>query len=278
MINYCNKVLQELDDQIIDLEIELSSPIQLAETAVTLVLDCLKDVKEFILKRSFENAEEEIYFFKKLKPSILSKLIYYNSVYKIEMKKPYGGDRIIKTYLNQELTKLKRFFDNNLEFYKYYRTNSTYLDNLYFVRGKFDIKLSLDTYYFESDQNFSTTHDYKVAKIIAYDLIQVYLEDQLFNIKKYSPTKDKVIHKANLNWTASKSALIELIYALHSQAVFENGNTDIKSIAKAFELAFNVDLGDIYHTFLELRNRKTNRTKFIDALLDGLIKKMDEQE
>ncbi|WP_338839201.1 RteC domain-containing protein [Flavobacterium ginsenosidimutans] len=278
MINYCSKVLQELDDKILDLEIELTSPIQLAETAVTLVLDYLRDVKEFVLKRSFENAEEEIYFFKKLKPSILSKLIYYNSVYKIEMKKPYGGDRIIKTYLNQELTKLKRFFDNNLEFYKYYRTNSTYLDNLYFVRGKFDIKLSLDTYYFESDQNFSTTHDYKVAKIIAYDLIQVYLEDQLFNIKKYSPTKDKAINKSNLNWTASKSALIELIYALHSQAVFENGNTDIKSIAKAFERAFNVDLGDIYHTFLELRNRKTNRTKFIDALLDGLIKKMDEQE
>ena len=92
MINYCNKVLQELDDQILDLEIELSSPIQLAETAVTLVLDCLKDVKVFILKRSFENAEEEIYFFKKLKPSILSKLIYYNSVYKIEMKKPYIFD------------------------------------------------------------------------------------------------------------------------------------------------------------------------------------------
>jgi hypothetical protein len=42
-------------------------------------------------------------------------------------------------------------------------------------------KLSLDTYYFEADHNFTTSHDYKVAKIIANDLIQVYLEDQLNN-------------------------------------------------------------------------------------------------
>ena len=56
---------------------------------------------------------------------------------------------------------------------------TTYLDYKYFVRGKHDIKLSLDTFYFEADHNFSTSHDYKVAKIIANDLIQVYLEDQL---------------------------------------------------------------------------------------------------
>ncbi|SEM92029.1 RteC protein, partial [Chryseobacterium taichungense] len=31
----------------------------------------------------------------------------------------------------------------------------------------------LDTFYFEADHRFSTSHDYKVAKIIANDLIQV---------------------------------------------------------------------------------------------------------
>jgi|GEM_PF-1412343 len=43
------------------------------------------------------------------------------------------------------------------------------------------IKLSLNTYYFEADYTFSTSHDYKVAKILANDLIQVYLENQLFD-------------------------------------------------------------------------------------------------
>lgn len=48
-----------------------------------------------------------------------------------------------------------------------------------FVRRKHDIKLCLATYYFQSDHSFNTSQDYKVAKIIANDSIQVYIEDQL---------------------------------------------------------------------------------------------------
>jgi len=50
-----------------------------------------------------------------------------------------------------------------------------------FVRGNHDIKLWLDTYYLQADQTFCTSHDYKVAKIMANDLIQVYIEDQLYS-------------------------------------------------------------------------------------------------
>lgn len=274
IINYFNEIIQRLDEKINELAIELENPIQLSEVVVELIINNLANLKKYVLKKEFTNVEEEIHFFKRLKPNILAKLIYYNTIYKIETKKPYAGDKIKKKYLNNELSKLKRYFDNNLEFYKYYRTNSSYLDHKYFVRGKHDIKLSLDTYYFESDHSFSTSHDYKVAKIIANDLIQVYLEDQLSNTKQ----KDQQTIPSPLNWTGSKTSLIELIYALHSQAVFDNGNTDIKLIAKSFEHAFNIDLGDIYHTFLELRNRKSNPTKFLDSLKDALIKKMDEQD
>jgi len=72
--------------------------------------------------------------------------------------------------------------------------------------------------------------------------------------------------------------LTELIYSLYYQSVLDNGNTDIRLIAEHFENVFNIDLGNFYHTYLELRNRKRNRTKFLDALRDNLIKKMDEQE
>ena len=114
-------------------------------------------------------------------------------MYKIETKKPYGGVRIVKKYYNNELTKLKRFFDNNLDLYKYYRTGSTYLDYKYFLRGTFDIKQSLDSFYFEADLDFCTSHDFKVAKILANDLIQVYLEDQLF--KTWTEKKTEVSQK-----------------------------------------------------------------------------------
>lgn len=48
--------------------------------------------------------------------------------------------------------------------------------------------------------------------------------------------------------------------------------------SKSLKALFNVDLGDFYHTFLELKSRKMNRTKFLDSLKESLIKKMDEQD
>lgn len=270
MNKYFNETLHNLETAINELEIEADCSIQRIEDVIQLIIQTLSDLKKFVLKRGFKNADEEINFFKHQKPVIVAKLIYYNAIYKIETKKPNGA-KAIRKYLNEELNKLKRFFDNNLEFYKYYRTNNSFIDDKLFIRGKYDIKLSLDTVYFETDHRFSTVADYKAAKILANDLIQVYIEDQLNSNNQKMPS-----NSFSLNWGESKTALTELIYALHSQGAF--GNADIIAIAKTFESTFNISLGDFYHTFMELKARKINRTKFIDSLRDALIKKMDEED
>lgn len=269
-----NEKISKLELAIDEVEIETDCSLQRLETVIHLILECLSEVKEHVLKRGFKNTNEEIRFFKYQKPVIVAKLIYYNTIYKIETKKPYGT-KSIRKYLNKELKKLKRFFDNNLDFYKYYRSNNSFLDDKYFLRGRLDIQLCVDTGHFQSDMTFSTSHDYKVAKIIANDLIQVYIEDQLYRNTEHEKL-DKDLPR--LNWTGSKASLIELIYALHYQRVFDNVNNDIREIARYFESAFGVDLGNFYQTYLELRNRKVNRTKFLDLLRDELIRRMDEQD
>ncbi len=272
MENFYNEQLSKLEISINELEVETDYSLQRIEMAVEFIVNTLSKLKEFVIKKGFKNIQEEIHFFKHQKPLIVAKLIYYNAIYKIETKKPHGR-KLIRKYLNKELKKLKRFFDNNLEFYRYYRTNNSIIDDKLFVREKHNLKLSLDTIYFETDHRFSTSHDYKVAKIIANDQIQVYIEDQLCNKKGITKNGSYL-----LNWTGSKTALTELIYALYLQGVFDNGSIDIKNIAKTFERAFNVHLGDFYHTFMELKARKVNRTKFLDSLRDALIRKIDEQE
>lgn len=271
MEKFYNDILQKLETEIDELEIENDCSIQQIEVVIQIIIKCISKVRDYVLETGFSTVEEEIHFFKYQKPVIVSKLIYYNAIYKIETRRPYGNKRN-KKYFTKELKKLKRFFDNNLDFYKYYRSQNSFVDEKFFVRGKHDIRLWLDTFYFEADHRFSTSHDYKVAKIIANDLIQVYLEDRLNNINE-----KKGLDNA-LKWTASKTALTELIYALYAHGVFNNGNADIKLIAKTFEDAFNIELGDFYHTFMELKARKMNRTKFLDSLCEALIKKMDEQD
>lgn len=278
---FCSGLLQELEDQLRFLGFEMDSPIKIAEAGFTITHNVIEKLKRFIAKYKFKSQSEEIIFFKKVKPQFLSKLIYYNRIYIIEINKPSGGEKIRRKYLQTELQNLKQYFDTNLEFYRYYRTGSDYLDHKYFVRGKHDIRLKIDSFYFESDPRYSTSHDYKIAKIISNDQIQVYLESELAQLERRElkqhvllNEKDKNKH-SKLKWTSSKVSMIELIYALQTHGVFNNGTADIKDIAMFFETNLNIELGDYYRTFLELRMRKTDRTKFLTSLSETLIRRME---
>ena len=272
-------LLNNLTEQLNFIDLEIDDAVLKCEKSVEVTITTIQKVKKEILRVGFKSVSEEIHFFKEIKPQFTSKRIYYNSVYRIETKKPSGSTRILKKYYNNELEKLKRYFDDNLDFYKYYRTKSTYLDYKYFVRGSFDVKQSLDNFYYETDLNFSTSHDFKIAKIIANDLLQLYLEDC---IKLLDRKSNKLITQRNPNakliWTGSKIALTELLYALQTEGVFNNGSADLKIIAEFFEDNFSLDLGQYRRNFLEIRARKENRTKFLDTLKTNLLKRMDDTD
>jgi hypothetical protein len=274
-----NILLNQLNEQLNFVDLEIDNQIKKCEEAITIILKSINELKKATTKTNFKTQSEEIQFFKEIKPQFTSKLIYFNRVYKIEMKKPNGGNRILKKYYNNELLKLKAFFDNELEFYQYYRSGSTYLDYKYFLRGKFDIKLALDSYYFETDSSFATSHDFKVATILANDLIQLYIENQLLMLDNQENT-EKSQRKPNvkMTWTGSKVALVELLYALHTEGLFNNGAAELKEIAEYFEHIFEIDLGQYRRVFLEIRARKNDRTKFLTTLNESLQKRMENSD
>lgn len=279
MYQKINNLLTSLNEQLNFADLEIDDPISRSENAIEMIINSIEKLKIVFEKEKNKSIETEIEFFKNIKPKFTSKLIYYNAIYKIETKKPHGGERILKKYLNNELDKLKRYFDSNLDFYRYYRTGSNYLDVKYFTRGKFDVKLALDSFYFEADHSFSTSHDFKVAKIMAHDLIQLYLEDKLLILENKEPReKSQVNHKLKQNWTGSKVALIELLYALHTEGVFNNFTSDLKDVAEYFESIFNIDLGQYHRAFLEIRMRKSDQTKFLNALKEKLMKRMENTD
>lgn len=273
------KINIELSEQLNFIDLEIGDIIMRCEKSIELIITAIEEVKNIILKHNFKTEQEEINFFKITKPQFTSKLIYYNSVYRIETKKPSGSQKALRKYYIKELAKLKYYFDTNLEFYKYHRTGSTFLDYKYFIRGRFDIKLSLDNYFFETDKRFATSHDFKVAKILANDLLRLYLEDQLVTLEHGTVQNFSQRNpNAKLNWTGSKVALTELIYALQTEGVFNNGSADLKDIAEYFSEIFNIEIGQYRRTFLEIRVRKDERAKFISSLRDKLIKRMDDTD
>lgn len=71
--------------------------------------DAFKRLKEFIISHEFASEEEEILFFKEIKPRLFSRLIYYRKIYNIEMNRPVGCIESQKEYLLTEMDELGRY-------------------------------------------------------------------------------------------------------------------------------------------------------------------------
>lgn len=240
----------------------------------------LEELRVKLSCHKFESKEEEILFFKEEKPEILSRLLYFNKVFQIESKFPNGSDKIVIEYLNNELDSLTYFFNRNLDFYQYYRSKSTMYDEHYFLRGKTDLRLNSDSSHFNSDPNFSTGYDFKVAKILAYEMLRIYLNKRLQNVGKEKDLEEMRTKyaKSPMNFTGKKVALIEFGYALANSGDFNNGRVEIKEMMDFLGAVFNVDLGDYYRTYIAIKDRKKDRTAYLTKLIEILEKKMDEDD
>jgi len=274
---YFSDISNILDNDLEQIRRMFPDFIKKTELSVLCVKTCLQTLKEYICNNPFQTPDEEIIFFKETKPSIYSKLIYFVEVFKIESKRPIGNSCHQKKYLLREQKKLCSFFNENVDFYTYCRNKSTHLDEKYFLRNKLDIHLCLDDYFFNSDPCFSTSHDYKVARILANDMLNTYLNDELQSLDQKNDQPHSEISKCKSEWTDPKIGLIELGYALVAKGCINNGSCDIKEIIHLFETIFNIDLGDFYRTFLEIKTRQ-NPTKFLDSLRSALIHKIEEQD
>lgn len=239
-----------------------------------------EELRTFIVKYKFQNKDEEIFFFKHTKPTILSKLLYFNDIYFIELRVPSGGINSIRDYYKEQLASITNFFNANLDFYQYYRSKASHLDKYYFLRGRENHKLCHEHSMFDKDPLFSTCYDHQVAKILAYDMLEIYLEQKLQSIdRQVIIDKSRVSLPDNpFRWTAPKVAAIELGYSIYAAAVLNNGNADIKEIMTCMEAFFKIDLGDYYRTYLSMRERKRDRTPFLNSLIQMLLRKMDEDD
>lgn len=241
--------------------------------------DLLFSVKKIVTEEGFKDDEEEIHFFRIIKPQILGKLIYYNKVYRIETTCPVSNGKMYYSYFSGQLANLKReYIDHicNSDFYRYYQSGRTDRDDIFFKRGNINYHDGLNSIVFEIDPTFSTFFDYKTARIIANELLYSYL------LTKINPDEDPdvILQKSesskDIFWTESKNALIELVYALHAAGVISHGKIGIRKISLMFQILFRIPLGDLHHAFHRMKTRTGSRTAFLDQLKTSLEEYMDK--
>lgn len=267
-MQFVDKILFQINTEIEKLGIDDCMGIDSALHMMRFIQPLCDELRKYILAYQFADETEEISFFKEYKPEVLSKYLYYNKIYVIESKYPTGSDIAQREYLYKELDSLTFYFGRNLDFYQYYRSKSTYLDRYYFTRNQNDLRICTDSSHIDKDPLYSTGYDFKVAKIITNELLKIYLTNRLQELERIVQRKadNGQIVETILRWTGSKRALVELIYALEANGDFNKGTATLKEIAGYFENVFSIDIGDLYHSYLEMRSRKINRTRYLETL------------
>lgn len=279
MKEYIGNILQKIDLEIDEIDLYGYDIIETSLSMVHRLQTILSDLRMKIQTYVFPTKEDEILFFKVQKPEILGRLLFFYKIYRIETQCPNGSDEVIKGYISRELDNLTYFFNRNLDFYQYYRSHSTLYDEYYFVRGKSDLRLCTDSAQFDKDPNFSTGYDYKVAKIIANEMLRIYLNKRLVKLETNNQIEDNLqtYLKYPFRFTGKKVFLIELGYSLVTSGDINNGNVEIKEMMKFLSSVFQVDLGDYYAAYIAMKERK-DRTAYLHHLIDSLTKRMNEDD
>ncbi|EOZ98916.1 hypothetical protein A33Q_0899 [Indibacter alkaliphilus LW1] len=233
-------------------------------------------LKEFVLKYEFNDEEEEIRFFKEIKPKFESTLFYYAEVFTVESDRPIAGKKVQKQYLLKKQEIVYQFLKSQQHLHNYIKLNRSDSDGQYFLRKNFNHEKRPNGICSSLDERFSTVHSYLVSKIKAYIEVNSYLQKEIKFLGR--ATAEDSPDDPRLVWTAPKVHLIELIYALKVAGVFNNGSAEIKEIAEGLSRFFPQRLKDYYRTFQEIRIRKKSRTVFLDSLKDNLVQSMEKAE
>jgi hypothetical protein len=273
MNNITDRFLTALENQLSGIALNNSSLTVQYKASVLICKKAMTKLKSYLNACALKTTEDEIRFYKNIKPQFYSKYIYFINLYNFTVQRPVGHTDIQEAYIRRQLAEIQNFFDHNRLFYSYCRADMTQLDEVYFTRGAFGVHAELED--FEEDALFSTSHDYKLSKIIANERFQDFLHLEL---AKLGAAPDALLLPFKLmHWTATQTDAVELIYALKASGAVNQGNIDIAELVTAWEYLFQCDLKEVYHKFTDITRRKKIVPVFLTKLADALLRWINDK-
>lgn len=275
MKEFVHKLEKETEARLRIVEMKEADMLKKSLVASHILGEAFNSLKKFILSYEFQDASEEIHFFKNVKPRLCARLIYYRTIYNIEMNRPLGSVEAQQKYFYKELEDIQDFTNKRLDFYRYWRSGKTSLDDIYFRRGKTDMELYMESFYYELDPIFSTNYDFKVARMLANDMLQIFIRSKLDALEESRRRISDNSTKLNVSINAKKTDIIELLYALDTLNFFEEKS--LTQVTTIVEDTFNINLGNVSRTFSEMKSRNIP-TPFLDKMRESLLKRMGRKD
>lgn len=280
MRDFTTNLKLEVDQNIRSIESGEHNILNRVAKAAKMLEDKLNQLKTFISEYTFADDEEEIQFFREIKPPIYCLLLFYQKVYNIEMNRPMGTVEAEIDYLNSKLDHIREYAANHLDFYRYVRSGATHLDRDYYLHGESGGDSQyLEYFSFERDLSFTTIGDFRLSTMMANEMLQNFIKEELELVGR----ERHILNTGSLattnfpRWTDKKNGLIEILYAFHEMGCIDNGNLSLNRLASHFEFAFDIKLGNVTRAFHEMKFRN-NPTSFLDEMRKALLRRLDNNE
>lgn len=267
------QVKNKLEADLAGLETEVPNALERFKTGAQIAGQAEEALKQLVSPGVFQTKEDEICFFKHIQPGILGKKIYYSQLFRLEADRPKKTQEDYKQFLDRELRRIVMFFEEHNALRLYVRSGSTEKDEQYFLRNSRynnEYPLNLEGVL---DTRFCTVTSFTLAELIALEEVRTYLIVQmnnLYGVQRYMPGQHQ------LEWTDSKTDLVELAYALYLSQSFNDGRAQLKQIFEWLETSLNIRLGNAYSHFRDIRSRKKEMASFLMRLKGSLLKRIDE--
>ncbi len=267
----------KLERNLLLLERSGKTEASMARTGLQFCLDSLTRVQQRLINYVFADEEREIQFFKEIFPAMHKKFFYFQEVYRLETEKPVQGMETTEAYYRSQRQRVADELEKLRYIHRYMETQESSLDAVLFTRsGKPDI--FSPWFRIDLDYRWSAPGTEPLARYYSLEMVYDYLEDCLAAIRLAEVQKvqesDTNFSSIPLHWTDTKSALIELVYALHLTGSINHGKQGLRQLMTHFELLFQMPLGNFYRCFQNMKYRKQS-ARFLDRLSQALKRQLE---
>ncbi|RFM34451.1 RteC domain-containing protein [Chitinophaga silvisoli] len=232
-------------------------------------------LKSVMANHNFDNENEEIEFYKDIKPEFDSTIIFLFRLLSIIINCPTSKDKQIE-YYDIEITKIKKFYSNNKEFLLYNKSGGTHLDKFYFRKRDEFVWVNPDEGILYDDR-FLTPMSSKMACLKAWIKLELRLKEKIEDLTPATQNGATENNKNNpvlLKWTGKINDLVELGYFIYCSHHINNGEVSINQIFEWIQSTLHMNVGNQYRTWQANLIRK-NPTQGIDKMVDNYKQYID---
>jgi hypothetical protein len=189
----------------------------------------------------FNVPDDEILYYKVIKPQFYKYGVFYNNIFKIISRYPLGLKKGSNKHYFACLKDLRKTFKRQIDMFEYYRAGYDNNDNVIFRK------------------NFEERHIFAILQGTQM------IEDFLHNATDPRSFEEKLKDYPKFKWTGTKIQAVILVNVMVKGNLINNGNVTIADLMEHFQATYDIDLKDYYKKYQDNIN-SPDPFKFLEFL------------